>query len=96
MTVWENVATALARYNLTREEEEARVGKVLTELGMIKFKNQLPRVLSGGQQQRVALARAVVRRPSLMLFDEPLSNVAPEQRSEYLKLIKDLKVKIPG
>ena len=32
MTVWENVATALARYNLTREEEEARVGKVLTEL----------------------------------------------------------------
>lgn len=96
MTVWENVATALARYNLTREEEEARVGKVLTELGMIKFKNQLPRVLSGGQQQRVALARAVVRRPSLMLFDEPLSNVAPEQRSEYLKLIKDLKVKLPG
>ena len=95
MTVWENVATALARYNLTREEEEARVGKVLTELGMIKFKNQLPRVLSGGQQQRVALARAVVRRPSLMLFDEPLSNVAPEQRSEYLKLIKDLKVKLP-
>ncbi len=95
MTVWENVAVALERYGLPREEEEDRIRRVLKELDLLKFKNQLPRVLSGGQQQRVALARAIVRDPSLILFDEPLSNVAEEQRSEYLTLILKLKTKHP-
>lgn len=95
MTVWENVAVALERYGLPREEEEKRVYEVLREFGLIKFRNQLPRVLSGGQQQRVALARAVVREPSLVLFDEPLSNIAPEQRSEYIQFIKDMKSRLP-
>lgn len=95
MTVWENVAAALERYGLTREEEEKRIYEVLKEFGLIKFRNQLPRVLSGGQQQRVALARAVVRNPSLILFDEPLSNIAPEQRADYIQFIKDMKARLP-
>ncbi len=95
MTVWENAAVALERYGLTREEEEKRVYEALREFGLIKFRNQLPRVLSGGQQQRVALARAVVRNPSLLLFDEPLSNIAPEQRADYIKFIKDMKARLP-
>ncbi len=95
MTVWENVATALGRYELPREEEERRVHEVLTELELIKFKNQLPRYLSGGQQQRVALARAIVRDPSLLLFDEPLSNLAEEQRNDYIKLILKVKQRLP-
>lgn len=95
MTVWENVAVALERYDLTRAEEEKRVYTVLSGLGLIKFRNQLPRNLSGGQQQRVALARALVRRPSLVLFDEPLSNIAPEQREEYISIIKSMKAELP-
>ena len=95
MTVWENVAMALQRYDLPREEEDRRVYKVLNDFGMLKFRNQLPRVLSGGQQQRVALARAVVRKPSLLLFDEPLSNIAEEQRHEYISLLKEIKQSLP-
>lgn len=95
MTVWENVAVALGRYDLPREEEEKRVKKALSDFGLLKFRNQLPRVLSGGQQQRVALARAVVRNPSLLLFDEPLSNVAPAQRQEYMQLLSGLKERLP-
>lgn len=95
MTVWENVAAALSRYGLSRDEEEKRVYKVLCDFDLIKFRSQLPRNLSGGQQQRVALARAVVRNPSLILFDEPLSNIAEEQRSEYVQIIKNLKNRLP-
>lgn len=95
MTVWENVAIALDRYGLPREEEEKRIREVLKDLELIKFKNQLPRYLSGGQQQRVAIARAIVRDPSLLLFDEPLSNIAQEQREEYLKLITHVRERLP-
>ena len=95
MTVWENVETALERYDLPREESEARVRAVLSDLGLLRFKNQLPRYLSGGQQQRVAIARAIVRDPSLLLFDEPLSNIAQEQRDEYIKLISEVRERLP-
>lgn len=95
MTVWENVATALQRYKLPREEEDRLVKSALSEFGLLRFRNQLPKSLSGGQQQRVALARAIVRKPTLLLFDEPLSNIAEEQRHEYVQIIKELKVKLP-
>ncbi len=95
MTVWENVAAALKRYGLTREEEDSRVRKALKDFDLLKLRSQLPRVLSGGQQQRVALARAVVREPALLLFDEPLSNVAEEQREEYARTISELKDRLP-
>ena len=95
MTVWENVAIALERYGLPREQSEARVREVLSDLELLRFKNQLPRYLSGGQQQRVAIARAIVRDPSLLLFDEPLSNIAQEQRDEYIKLIMQVRERLP-
>ncbi len=95
MTVWENVAIALDRYGLPRDEEEKRVRAVLNDLELLKFKNQLPRYLSGGQQQRVAIARAIVRDPSLILFDEPLSNIAQEQRDEYIALIAKVCERLP-
>lgn len=95
MTVWENVAIALERYGLPREEEEARVKSTLDALDLLRFRSQLPRALSGGQQQRVALARAIVRDPSLLLLDEPLSNVAEEKRAEYIRLILKVKERMP-
>lgn len=94
-TVWENLATALERYNLPREEQDSRIREVLKVFDLVSVAGQLPKSLSGGQQQRVALARALVSRPKAILFDEPLSNVAETQRADYVKYIKELKNSLP-
>ncbi len=94
-TVWENVKTALERYDFDGAEVMRRVNKALRDFGLTDVASQLPRNLSGGQQQRVALAKAVVTDPELLLFDEPLSNVAEEQRAEYMSLISELKARLP-
>ncbi|MGN1040166.1 MAG: ABC transporter ATP-binding protein [Candidatus Fimimonas sp.] len=94
-TVWENLATALEREKLPREQEDERISKTLEMFGLSHLGGQLPRVLSGGQQQRVALAKAVVTQPRAILFDEPLANVADAQRAEYVQLLKELKTKLP-
>lgn len=95
-TVWENIAVALERYHLTREEEDLRIRKILKTFDLVDVAGQLPKVLSGGQQQRVALARAVVTKPKAILFDEPLSNIAEKQRINYITYIKELKKQLPN
>ena len=71
LTVAENVRLALL--DLPREEQEERIARVLEKVGLAAFAKALPRQLSGGMAQRVALARALVRRPSVLLLDEPFS-----------------------
>lgn len=94
-TVWENLMTALERYDLPAAEENKRIKKTLAEFDLLDAAGQLPKNLSGGQQQRVALAKAVVTRPELLLFDEPLSNIAEKQRADYIKILKNLKRRLP-
>ncbi len=94
-TVWENLMAALERYDLPSAEENKRIKQTLADFDLLDVVGQLPKNLSGGQQQRVALAKAVVTRPELLLFDEPLSNVAENQRTEYMRILKQLKQRLP-
>jgi sn-glycerol 3-phosphate transport system ATP-binding protein/multiple sugar transport system ATP-binding protein len=68
----------------------ARVDEVAKMLGLEKLLDRYPRQMSGGQRQRVAMGRAIARRPSLFLFDEPLSNLDAALRAEVRVEIKRL------
>ena len=87
MTVRENVAFGLRMARVDRKETAVRVTDALTLVGLEEFGDRLPTQLSGGQQQRVAVARALVRRPAVLLLDEPLGALD-------LKLRKRLQVEL--
>ncbi|HVW68735.1 MAG TPA: ABC transporter ATP-binding protein [Steroidobacteraceae bacterium] len=73
MTVEKNVSFGLEQEKLGRQEIKARVAEILDIVKMGSFMGRKPHQLSGGQRQRVALARALVKRPKLLLLDEPLA-----------------------
>jgi putrescine transport system ATP-binding protein len=73
MTVEQNVAFGLKQEGLARPEITRRVGDMLELVKLAQFAKRKPHQLSGGQRQRVALARALVKKPKLLLLDEPLA-----------------------
>jgi spermidine/putrescine transport system ATP-binding protein len=72
MTVYDNVAFGLTVERVAKPEIKRRVGEALELVGLSAFTERKPGQLSGGQMQRVALARALVKRPKVLLLDEPL------------------------
>src|SRR6187200_200328 len=90
MTVFDNVAYGL---RVRREEAAAIRDKVMRALALVQmqaFADRRASQLSGGQQQRVALARAFVFQPSVLLFDEPLSNLDAKLRADMRIELRDL------
>ncbi|MFI6299471.1 ABC transporter ATP-binding protein [Nonomuraea sp. NPDC050790] len=90
MSVAKNVAYGLEREKLARTEVKKRVGEVLETVGLSAQASRKPQQLSGGQRQRVALARAIVKRPRLLLLDEPLSALDKKVRADMQLELKRL------
>ena len=82
MTVRQNMEFALKLRVVDPTDRRGRVEAVAQTLGIEMLLERKPRELSGGQRQRVAMGRAIVRRPSVFLFDEPLSNLDAKLRSQ--------------
>jgi multiple sugar transport system ATP-binding protein len=90
MTVRENIAFGLQIRKVPKADIDKLVDESAGILGLRPLLDRKPKALSGGQRQRVALGRAIVRKPSVFLFDEPLSNLDAElrvqMRAELAKL----------
>jgi len=90
LTVRGNLSLALQVKGVPAPEIATRVGETADLLGLAKLLDRRPAHLSGGQQQRVALGRALVRRPRLLLLDEPLSNLDALRREEMRHELRSL------
>jgi sn-glycerol 3-phosphate transport system ATP-binding protein/multiple sugar transport system ATP-binding protein len=90
LTVKENLAFGLKMRGAKPGEIEERIREASRVLGLDALLGRLPKQLSGGQRQRVAMGRAIVRRPSIFLFDEPLSNLDAALRTEVRVEIRRL------
>ncbi len=89
MSVEKNIAYGLKRDGVARDEIVQRVGEILKLVQLEAFAQRKPDQLSGGQKQRVALARALVKKPKVLLLDEPLGALDKKLREEtQFELIK--------
>jgi len=82
LSVADNLGYCLKLAGLPRDARQARIHEVANSLGIEALLPRLPGQLSGGQRQRVAIGRALVRRPPVLLFDEPLCNLDSGLRQE--------------
>ena len=94
LSVVDNVAYPLRVRGIARPERQRRAMETVTMVGLRGLEDRFPRELSGGQQQRVGLARAVVYQPTVVLFDEPLSNLDAKLRLEMREEIAALKAQL--
>jgi spermidine/putrescine transport system ATP-binding protein len=90
MTVAENVAYGLRQDRVRGDERRSRVREALDMVELARLAHRRPDELSGGQQQRVALARALVKRPSILLLDEPLGALDRRLRQQMQIELKTL------
>ena len=90
MTVRENIRFPLKVRGVPRAEHDAMIHRAAEMVELGDLLDRLPKELSGGQRQRVALARAIVRRPTVFLMDEPLSNLDAKLRVSTRAQIKNL------
>jgi putative ABC transport system ATP-binding protein len=90
LTAIENVSFPLTLLGVSPKEIKERSYKALREVGLEGMENRRPKELSGGQQQRIAIARALVKKPKIILADEPTANLDSLTGAEILELMLKL------
>ena len=89
MTVFDNVAFPLVeKTRMTRAEIARSVTEMLKRLGLEGMENKYPSELSGGMQKRIALARALIRRPKILMLDEPTTGLDPTRTASIHHLVR--------
>jgi len=95
LRVYDNVAFGLRMHHVPKSDIGSRVREAAELMGIEPFLTRYPSQLSGGQRQRVAVARALVMKPSVILMDEPLSNLDAllrlQMRAELKRLLQEIK-----
>lgn len=91
-TVFEDVAFGPRNLGLTKELVDAKVNEALTRVGMSEFSARPPHHLSFGQRRRVAVATVLAMDPSILVLDEPSSNLDPASRRELAEILTDLDI----
>ena len=94
MSVFDNVAFGLKMRHVPKADIAQRIARVLDLVKLSGFDERFPKQLSGGQQQRVAVARALVVEPSILLLDEPLSNLDANLREQMRFEIREIQKRI--
>ena len=90
LTLSENVELPLQYLGIPRKERRKRVAEIMERLGLGQRGRHLPMEVSGGQRQRAAIARALVKKPALLLADEPTGNLDSTTTAEVLDLFRQL------
>jgi len=94
MSVFDNIAFSLKMAKLPKNEIAEKVNTAAEILELSPYLRRKPAALSGGQRQRVAMGRAIVRSPSVFLFDEPLSNLDAQLRTQMRMELKKMHLKM--
>ena len=90
LSAYENVEYALLQTPLAATERRRRVDEAIEAVGLASHRTHRPNELSGGQRQRVAIARALVKRPTLVLADEPTANLDSVNGAAVVELMRDM------